>query len=789
MQIIQDRYAKSLSFLFAFGMAACTPATDPVADAGTPAADAGPVPTPDAGAEDDAGTPADGGAAPEDGGSGRPDGGRPVVEYENEDCDNPEVVTPGQSIDASTAGAEDDHTGSCGGSGGADLVYKVTLDEPSGLVVEADGYDMVMYVTQDGCSGSEEVENGCVDDIGTTEYLAFDLLPAGDYNIIIDTYVLFDSAGDDFSLDVNVYPGGYCVGDLFDPANSMSGDATSLGAGDIDTQNLDPDADEPVTVDLVLCSEDTDYFVLGHMGGGLDVVLTPMMAAGTLTGELYEATESDTGLTSLTLGEKIQDLPVGPATDIDRGYYYLKITGQDIPGLGDSYSLKIEHACQPDEYDDASLRTDDSSYENSLLNFTSRPGAPIERSLCGNDVDTMTVDILYAVDLKVDLLGGNGLDYEVFEVIEEDNEEVLNAFAGEVNPTVTGDNLRLTFPGLPEDTRLMILTKLAPDAPFTPVEYQVDLMFGDPPENGDCSAAQNLSSASDSDAVLGSTLNGQSNLVGPCNGEESAAEDGEPGAADVFYTFTVPGDFDTDIIFDGTINPDASVLDFEGSVYLFQYPGSCPTDLSELIPVLTDPEDAESEPLCETGQDFRMRIPQMSAGEYLMVVDGVYDSFFGSVDRSAGRFQITVKSYPEGFPPPLACTEAVSEVLPGPGGSIAVEVDTSTGTNEFTYEDYGCFSFGARGKEKVITFTPDVDMTVDIETAGDVDTMIVLREGACLTTDEEADLGCDDDGAGDFGGPSRLSNQELSAGTPYFLFIDGYSGSDEGVVTVNISVQ
>lgn len=790
MQTIRNRYVKSLSLLFAFGMAACAPSTDPVEDAGTPTQDAGLPPTPDAGSADDAGTPADGGSEPADGGtSGRPDGGGPPVEYDNEDCSSAQSVTPGETISASTEGANDDHTGSCGGTGGADLVYKVTLDEPSGLVIEAEGYDMVMYVTQDGCSGSDELENGCVDDIGTSEYLAFDLLPAGDYNIVIDTYVLFDSAGDDFSLDVTVYPGGYCIGDLFDPANSMSSDATSLGAGDIDTQNLDPDAEETVSVDLILCAEDTDYFVIAHMGGALDAVLTPMMAAGTIRGELYEAIENDTGGLMLTVGEKIQDLPVGPATDFERGYYFVKITGQDTPGLGDSYSLKVEHACNPDAYDSASLRLDDNSYETYQLYLTSRPAAPIERSLCGNDVDTMTIDVTFAVDLKVDLLDGNGLVYEVFEVIEENGEELLNAFAGVVNPTVTGDDLRLTFPGVPEDTRLVIQTKLAPDAPFTPVTYQVDLMFGDPPVNGDCSTAQNLSSAADSEAILGSTLNGQSNLVGPCNGEASAEEDGEPGTADVFYTFTVPGDFDTDIIFDGTLNPDALELDFEGAVYLFQYPGSCPADLSELIPVLTDPQDADSEPLCETGSDFRMRIPQLAAGEYLMVVDGVYDSFFGNIDRSTGRFKITVRSYPDGFPPPAGCTEAVNEVLPGPGGSIAVEVDTATGSNDFTFEDYGCFSFGGRGKEKVITFTPDADVTVDIETSGDVDTMIVLREGACLATDEEADLACDDDGAGDFGGPSRLSDQQLSAGTQYFLFIDGYSGTDEGLVTVNISVQ
>lgn len=784
MQKDFHRYLQPILLMLPLWGVACAPPTSPAEDAGSPAADAGVRPPTGGGSGGDAGVPnSDAGTTSDGGSTPGNDGGSPSTNYGNEDCSNAESIEANSTIRASTAGADDDHTGSCGGSGGPDLVYRVTLDEPSGLIVQAAGYDMVMYVTQNGCAANNELEDACVDDISDEEYLAFELLPAGDYNIIIDTYVGFDETGDAFSLSVEVYPGGYCTGDDFDPADGDPAEPTWLGSGDIDTQNLDPEAEESVSLEWVLCADDADFFAFGHMGGELSVELTPLSVAGSLQAELF-AVDIEEGQ-SPTLGEKIQDLPLEPNAIFDRGLYYLKITGEGVAPTGDTYGLKLEHACQPDAWDSASPYADDNELDRARLMYNRRPSRPVERTLCGDDVDMMRLTIAYPLDLKIDLLGGSALNYEIFEILEEDGAETLSAYTGVVNPTTSGTDVRLLLSDVPENTNLLVKTFLDANAPFTPVEYRVDLLFGDPPINGDCSSAESLSVSAASPTV-GSTINGQSTLIGPCNGEEQATGDGEPGTADVFYTFTVPGDYDTDIFFNGNLDPESPELSFEGSVYLFQYPGSCPNSLAELTPVLVDPSDETSDTVCDTGVDFRIRIPQMTAGEYLMVVDGAYrSSFFGSPTRTVGRFEIDVKTYPEGFPPPAACVEATEAVLPGRGASVSVELDTSTGTNEFTGLDYGCFFGGGNGKEHVVRFTPSENVVVDIETTAEFDTMLMLREAVCSVGD--ADVACNDDGGE--GSLSLISGQALTANTEYFLFVDGYFSYSDGPVTVTIRVR
>lgn len=763
---------------------ACTPpATE--GDAGSkPTADAGGGAL-DAGAGDDAGTPAD------DGGTDAGDGGdtEPPVDYPNETCATAQALTPGTTVEASTAGGGNDHEGGCGSSAtGPEVVYALQLSEDSGLVVEAEGYDIVLRLAQGGCEATDEIEGGCVDDSGalSAERLEYPLLPAGQYYIIVDSYF---TEGGDFSLDVEVFPGGYCAGDAFDPDDATAQGAVFAGSDDIDTRDLDPSTPEPEAVDLVLCEGDADWFLFGHMGGDVTLDVAQLMGAGAVTAEVYEATVTpdDLGGVTITEGMKLLDAPIDPAAELARGYYLVKVTGTGQAGLGDSYAVAVTHECRPDLADDPLVDFDDTELSRAGLTLHDRPGAPIERSLCGDDTDSVVLESRYGGDVTLTLGGGAAINVDVGLIVEMDGAETVQPYGGTVDGQTSGDDLVVRIPGVPAGTRFFVTVSLDAGAPLDPMPYTLDARFGDPPANEACDAAQALTAAPDAVAVPGSTLNGTSESAGPCNGDLEAAELGRPGAADVFYTFSLAQNLDTDITFDGALDPDDPSYDFEGSVYLYVYPGTCPASLGDLALFSVTDADGMETPVCQAGEEFRVRIPQMPAGDYLLVVDGRYEpaTSFSSEAWTSGRFELNVQSYPDGFPPPVACQEATVQALPSPGGTVSFDVDTTVGINELEAADYGCLDYGARGKERVVELTPEQDLTVTIGTSVGFDTMLTLREGTCAAG---TDLACDDD-SGVEGSNSLLEGVQLTGGTTYYLFVEGYFADSEGTTTVTITAQ
>lgn len=782
----------------------CTPATSPDAGVETPR-DAG-IGTSDAG---NATGPADAGGPTTDAGEPEPDAGPtrpPAPDYPNESCSDAIAVTPGVQISATTANARDDHQGSCDFStGGADLVYAVTLEEPAGLQIRAEGYDMVMYLTQGGCGASDEVDDGvsdgCVDDISDEENMLFELLPAGTYNIIIDTYVIFEGedVGGAFTLDVDVFPGGYCFGDAFDPDDNTPENAVYAGTADIDTSDLgDPSTEGPDPVELILCEGDEDWFYVGHMGGEMSLSLTSAMPTGTLAGELYAATLTfdEFGDVALAAGDKLVDVPVDPPAVFARGYYLLKVTGAGQQGVGDSYSFQVSHACQPDFADEASLDFDDNDVSRIGVSLFDRPAAPLERVLCGTDEDTVALDVRFGGDISVILGNGGSLDYDVQEIVSVDGEEALAGYPGVVTPSLSGEDLILSLPAVPAGTRLYVKVSLGDASVVTPWSYTVDARFGDPPSNDACDGVITLDPDPAAPVVLGRTLGAEDHSTSPCGGDVDAAEAGVPGAPDVFYSFATSTPTDTDIIFNGRTDPEHPEWDFVGSVYLYIYPGSCPADFSGLtLFTILDPATDMPEPVCASGDGFRIRIPELPPDNYLLVVDGTYTPATSSSPArdSRGGFELSVQTYPVcdadgmwpacGFPPAAVCLEAEPVGLPAPGQSISVDVDISVGLNELEADDYECLSSGTRGRERALRFVPSQDLVVSIETDGDFDSQIILREGSCTTGQ---DLLCDDDG-GSTGLNSALADVELTAGIEYHLFVEGFSSASNGSTTVTIT--
>lgn len=109
---------------------------------------------------------------------------------------NGDVVYVGQTL----AGFSDGYEGDCGGEG-PEVVYSITLDEPTRLIASATGYDTVLYVRRD-CDAEQEV--ACNDDRARGEehaLLDVELAP-GTYALFVDAY---DDPGE-FELDVRLRP-------------------------------------------------------------------------------------------------------------------------------------------------------------------------------------------------------------------------------------------------------------------------------------------------------------------------------------------------------------------------------------------------------------------------------------------------------------------------------------------------------------------------------------------------------------------------------------------------------
>lgn len=771
--------------------AACDPATDgdagpnPGKDAGSPAEDAGQPPA-DAG-----GNPGDDGGAPEDGGPPPgEDAGNPGTDYPNETCATAEALTPGQTKSASTSGGNDDHQGSCGASAtGPEVVYAVTLAEASGLVVEAGGYDIVLRVAQGGCEDTDELEGGCVDDTGSlsNERLAFPVLPAGEYFVIVDSYF---SAGGDFDLDVEVIPGGYCGNDEIDldAPNETPAEAASIGAGNVDTRDVDPVTDGAQPFDLQVCDGDVDYYLVGHMGGTLDVDVALVDGAGTLTAEVYAATLEDdgNGAKVITEGAKVADAPLQQL--MDRGLYLVKVAGSGVAATGDHYYAAVTHECQADEADAVIPELDDGTLENVYFSFSDDTAAPVERRVCDGDTDTVLLEVATRADVQVTLANAAGLAVNLEQVVVQNGNRTTVPYTQGVGTATQGQDLVYTIGAVPPGTELL-LSVAAPTGLAGEVAYSVAATFDrHPPANDTCDTAISLDAAADSAPVIGYTTGGNHEVAGSCNGDESATA----GAPDVFYRFSLAQARDTEIRFDG--RPFANISSFYGAVYLLAYPGSCPADLAELQRVPLDPSDPMSAPVCGSDSQFRLRVPGLSAGEYLLVVDG--ENFFGPED---GAFSLSVRSFADGFPPPLACVEATTQTLPGPGESVSFQVDTTVGIHELGPDEYSCSSFGGTGAERVISFTPLQNLTVNITASGTdgengFDTLIVLQQGTCGTGPEvtwtSADgevSACDDDSTPPGSLGSGLAGVPLVAGETYHLIVDGFSS--EGTTTVTITAQ
>lgn len=725
---------------------------------------------------------------PDGGPEGEPDAG---PEVGGESCAEAEEITSG-TINGNTAGASDDHKGPCDtfsdeGATGPDLTYSFTLTERSSVTLAvsaaAETYDPILYLSSaDSCTG----DVACVDAIGQEENFAQNL-DAGTYFVVVDTFIseadgFVDGGAFTLTLDIQAPQ---CFDDQFDePPNDTPAGAPSLGGLDVDTLDLDPSTPEEDSINLFLCDA-ADYFLLPHMGGDLDVTVSSRDGGDAPAAALHIAEEDAEG--GLVEGALV---PFGNA---GRGNYLLKITAGDAEPAAEGFNYRIvaTHGCQPDESDAIELDQDDNTVATASA-FTGNTEEPVPYNMCEGDEDGFLINSLIPGDVVLTFGGATGVTAVVSSVGDDDalTPAVENT---DYTVAVAGDDYVVT---LTNTGRYFVLLSAGTTTGSTPYTVAVDYAaFDGPAANDTCAANVALTPAPATETVASYTYNGTHAVSGPllpvedgdpvsCNGDAEVPAASETGpAAEVFYSFTLAAPTNVEFEFDG------SASGFAGAIYVLEFTdNTCPADLSTLTPVAVD-----GTPVCETGVDARIRVTDMPAGDYLVVVDGLYfpeTEFLGFVfpeETTEGAFELKTTTYPDGFPLPAACIDASSLAPPAAGSPATATVDRTDLTAELTG------SCGGNGEEMIFELVADADADLVITAGGgeeDYDTVLYVLSGQCGEAGTEVACNDDDDNEPPVGNLGSRVDISVTAGTTYYIVVDAYSAAgDDADVSANLSVS
>ncbi len=724
-------------------------------------------------------------------------------------CDNPYTLFPdGDSQTLPTTASA--LTGSCGGEG-AEVVYEFTLEERSGVNIQVGGADVVVYLLKDTCDVTKEVEGSCADsnDPSAVEEINLGTLEPGTYYLVVDTYSAEVTGS--YTIQWTVTAGGFCANDDYEP-NNEAGEAVSLGASDIDTGALDQGEGEPTaSVDFELCSDDVDFFSFGHMGGNVSVSHTVVEEAGTISGEVLQLVmvgDDDNGYTA-TAGDKMGDLPF--TGDLDRGSYLVKLTAT-VPDTtnGPNYTIAVDHDCEADSLDAIDAEDDDGSLANNSVSLMNTLETPTLRTICGEDLDTFLLQNIVVGDVTATLSGGAALSAIVQSVGAEDALTVVAA-----STEVSGDDLVITLTNAAPGNYLVTVSA---NGVATTTEYGINAIFSgieNGPANGTCANAETLAFSADVASAMGHNINGTDDAEGPtlerddgeggteeysCNGEDLADEamttatadgvDGVGTPADVFYYMNLAAATDVEVVFDGTDSG------FSGAVYMMNSGGTCPSDLSTLTYV----NGSDDNPLCAVGTFSRVRLDDLAAGDYLLVVDGIFDpgfSFFGIPPSvTTGGFTLTTQQYPDGFPAIGSCVNATATTLPASGASVEMTVNVEDGESWIdSYADCGEYADRARGgNEQIFILEPTSDLTISVKAEGDYDTVVEIREANTTETgafqcEKGTQVTCNDDGEGLENYGSLIESASLTSGKTYYLVVDAFNSSASGSVTVTLTAE
>jgi hypothetical protein len=674
----------------------------------------------------------------------------------NDTCAGAIELVSGTTVDGTTADASVDAAGNCDFSE-SDVFYTFTLTETSGvrLTLTGDAFAVSIVNTND-CEADESTTTGVCQftDFETGSVtLEEGSLEAGTWRVAVDS-VGFFFRGTDFSIGLEVVEP-FCVGDTFEDqgGNNTADTATVRDSANIDTTDLD----------LTLCSGDVDYFLIGHMGGPVDLAMT---TSGPASFEVYAA---DVDIeASLAQGELVYTegaLALADSTtdaDLAAGWYLIKAADTGTTDLaGTAYSFLVDHDCEADFIDDPVVAIDEAAELDQApvtLQFF-----PQRRSLCGEDVDIAVLEAPFAGDMTFTISASEGINgnvsnvdalvVEVYALDVDGNEVLVDSTYDSDTHTATATiepgvlHVRITAPGMAQ-TLAYEWTMALPG-------------LTGPIDNVTCDDATEL--------VVDTTTFGRTN--GATDTIDSACgfhiPDFPRRTNDVYYRFTLDAASDVRLGLE-------SVADFFGSATVYTLPDQgCPADLSTLV---------QAEANCVRDGDASVDIPQLPAGDYLVVIeeDFQYDG---------GVFSLRLDAFPDGFPPPASCIEDVVATIELPAAGESLTVDIAAGDLvEGGFDGYGDFAnFNgciADGDERAFMFVPSSDAHITVTTTTTGDTVLGLMSTTCSSA-AALEAVCDDGGVE---GNSSLLEVDVVAGETYFLVYDHYStfGSVAGSMTIAV---
>ena len=715
-----------------------------------------------------------------DGDGGGEGEGEGEEEQSAESCSTAGVITAGTPIQATTTGAADDVANSCTFTPGAagDKVYSFTVTEPSSATatLESDvDLNVAIYNAADCLEDNEVV---CADEGETRDVATAAVLDPGTYFVVVDGSA--DISGD-FTLTLE-FGDPQCVGDQFegqDANNDTFASAINAGGAALDTAALEDGEGGTQALPLNLCPGDVDYFLITHLGGALAVSVTAI--AGTPSADLRLATV-DLAATLAGNGEiavtgEGAPIALSATSNLAAGYYLLRVSESGATVLDPAeYSFAIAPSCEADGRDSPLAGLDDAALvldpESNGVTDDIDADSAVESFICNGNADAFAFDPLTTGDLVLSFTGAADLQLAVTSVVRG---QAVESPVTTMTDTTTGGTRTLTVTDIVPTNRYVVrVAQATATTTSTPYGLSVDFRY-DPPANDLCADAEAITATPTATVVSGSNVAGTSNMDGLCNGDIDAEADKK--GVEVFYGLTLTGTTNLELKVAGTDD------EFSGDVTLFAAPDGCPTDLSTLRPIgVSGSQVTAAEIGAACGQ--RIRLQDVPAGDYLAVVEGAAGGFviIFDIPPSVGPFSLTTQTYPDGFPPAEACTEALPITLPAAGTSSQTPIAFA----DFSAENDITGSCGGNGQERVLSFTASSTTEVTFSTpSGDdaIDTVLYLVSGACGGSDVDS---CNDDN-GESGTGSTLT-ANVVAGTSYFLVVDTYGAITSGSTTLTVSV-
>ncbi len=687
-------------------------------------------------------------------GEGEGEGEGDIGEGEGEGEGPPPVPSPcltalplnnGDVVDGSTVGARsgarlcDDENGA-----GPDVAYRFVLDEDKGVVVRASSDEVAVFVTvyaDDACS-EDTGDDICVEGNASGDAIVdIGSLAAGAYFVVVDT----DNAGA-FSLSLTVSDE-FCDGDTLDPDDDEFAGAVFVGHDD-------------AALTRELCLADHDWILLEHLGGALAVDVSGAEAS-------VFAADVDVAA-SRALGELVYDVGdpvvVVVGADVAAAAYLVDVSVAGDPGVdGAVANIDIAHGCHGDVVDRgiAALDADAEAAQQPQL----VPVAPVQRVLCGDDVDLAVVDVVFPGRITFTLDSTTPLSTGLFTLSDDGALTPLTS-----TDTVVGNRRTLSADVGEQRVAVRVESDATSDATFS-WSFALDSL-ADAPDNDVCAGAVVLEGG---DVVIGRTAGATDDGTGSCTGDGAGGAGGAGGdGAEVFFRFRLDVDsgvaLDVQALSPESTLPVVSIHPLEGD--------ACPANLDELSSsVLVIDDFGEPVQLCIADSQTR-RLNVLPAGDYLVVAE---DQF-----TDGGVFSVGLDVVAGGFP--RACDHEDRVVLPASGAPPLV---LTLAGDTFFLDNISIPAITSRGDERAFRFTAPAAGTVTVRTreeaaAVDSDTVIAVREGDCDVGDVIAKNDDDDEFDGEF---DSVVTADVEAFVDYVIVVDHFfrdDPADSDVVEVEV---